>query len=83
MAPTPEILRKARAAADRVLQLDPNAAEAHTARGLVVHELEWDQARAEPEFRRAVELKPNYAYGIHGYGIFWNRKTGWTRRWRR
>jgi serine/threonine-protein kinase len=69
-APTAEILPKARAAADQALELDPNSAEAHTARGLVAHELEWDQARALREFRRAIELKPNYAYGIHWYAHY-------------
>jgi len=69
-APTAEMLPKARAAADRALELDPNSAEAHCARGLVAHELEWDQPRAKREFLRAIELKPNYAYGIHWYGHF-------------
>jgi TolB-like protein/Tfp pilus assembly protein PilF len=69
-APTAEILPKARAAADRALALDPNSAEAHTARGLVAHELEWDQPRAQREFLRAIALKPNYAYGIHWYAHF-------------
>jgi serine/threonine-protein kinase len=69
-APTAEILPKARAAADRALELDPNSAEAHTARGLVAHELEWDQARARRAFLRAIELNPNYAYGIHWYAHY-------------
>jgi len=68
--PTAQILPKARAAADRALELDPGSAEAHTARGLVAHELEWDQTRARKEFLRAIELKPSYAYGIHWYAHF-------------
>ena len=36
----------------------------------MAHELEWDQAKALKEFRRAMELKPGYAYGIHWYGHF-------------
>ena len=69
-APTAEVLPKARAAADKALELDPRSAEAHTARGLVAHELEWNQTRARQEFRRAIELNPNYAYGIHWYAHF-------------
>jgi serine/threonine-protein kinase len=70
IAPTAEILPKARAAADKALELDPRSAEAHTARGLVAHELEWDQTRAKAEFLRAIELNPNYAYGVHWYAHF-------------
>jgi len=68
--PASEILPKARAAADRALALNPNSAEAHTARGLVAHELEWDQRSARQHFLRAIELNPNYAYGIHWYAHF-------------
>ncbi len=69
-APTAEILPRARAAADQALAIDDSQAESHTSRGLVAHELEWDQAKALKEFRRAMELKPGYAYGIHWYGHF-------------
>lgn len=57
-APTAQILPKARDAADRALALDDSMAEAHTARGLVAHELEWDQPRAEKEFKRAMVNDP-------------------------
>jgi serine/threonine-protein kinase len=68
--PTSEILPKARAAADRALELNPLSAEAHTARGIIAHELEWDQTRARQELLRAIELKPNYAYGVHWYAHY-------------
>ncbi len=68
--PTSQILTMARNAADKALELAPNLADAHTARGLVAHELEWDQARAEKEFKRAIELRPSFAYGIHWYAHF-------------
>lgn len=54
-------LPKARDAALRALQLDPNVAEAHTALGKVRMVLEWDWAGAEAEFKRAIELNPSYA----------------------
>ncbi len=73
--PTAKILPLARDAADRALALDPNLADAHTARGLVAHELEWDQTRAEREFLRAIQLKPSYAYGIHWYAHFLESKN--------
>jgi TolB-like protein/Tfp pilus assembly protein PilF len=74
LMPTAKILPLARDAADRALALDPNLAEAHTARGLVAHELEWDQIRAEREFVRAIQLKPSYAYGIHWYAHYLESK---------
>jgi TolB-like protein/tetratricopeptide (TPR) repeat protein/predicted Ser/Thr protein kinase len=49
-------------AANRALQLDPNLAEAYAARGTL---LRWtDIEQAESDFRRAIELKPNY-YWAH------------------
>ena len=74
LMPTATLLPLARDAADRALALDPHLAEAHTARGLVAHELEWDQTRAEGEFVRAIQLKPSYAYGIHWYAHFLESK---------
>jgi TolB-like protein/Flp pilus assembly protein TadD len=53
-----EVTTKARAAADRALQLDPNLAEAHVANGYVLHLFDFDFAAAEKEFRRALELAP-------------------------
>jgi serine/threonine-protein kinase len=70
MAPTLQVAAKARDAADRALALNEGLAEAHTSRGLVAHEADWDPARAEREFRRAIELKPSFAYGIHWYAHF-------------
>jgi tetratricopeptide (TPR) repeat protein len=47
-----------RPAAERALQLDPLLDEAHAAMGLVyVREFDW--ARAEKAFRRAIEVNPN------------------------
>ena len=63
----PAALAKARAAALRALELDPNSAEAHTALALIVqnHDLDWKTA--EREFKRAIELNPNYATAHHWY----------------
>ncbi len=69
-APTRLLGAKARAAADRALSLDEGLAEAHTSRGLVALDCDWDTATADKEFRRAIELKPSFAYGIHWYAHF-------------
>lgn len=65
--PPQTIIAEARASALRALQLDPSLAEAHTAFALIVQNHDWDWQRAEQEFRRAIELNPNYATAHHWY----------------
>jgi len=57
----------ARSAAENALKLDESLAEAHTALALVKEQYEWDWKGAEREFRRAIELKPNYATAHQWY----------------
>lgn len=51
---------KAKAAASRALELD-DLAEAHCALGAEKADFEYDWQGAEQEFKRAIELNPNYA----------------------
>jgi serine/threonine protein kinase/tetratricopeptide (TPR) repeat protein len=51
---------KAEAAAVRAVELDDSLAEGHVSLGSV-RENNWDWAGAEKEYRRAIELNPNYA----------------------
>jgi TolB-like protein/Tfp pilus assembly protein PilF len=51
---------RAAAEAIKALQLDPLLAEAHATLGYVRH-YDWQWAQAEHEFRRAIELNPNYS----------------------
>jgi serine/threonine protein kinase/Tfp pilus assembly protein PilF len=62
-------LDQARQAATMALELDPSLAEAHTAMALVHYrrDLAWSEAAAE--FRRAIELNPNYATAHHQYAM--------------
>ncbi|MBS0569782.1 MAG: tetratricopeptide repeat protein [Proteobacteria bacterium] len=53
-----QALAKARASADTALQLDPNDANAHGARGLLLEWADFDWNGAEAEYRRALELAP-------------------------
>jgi len=55
--PASESLPKARAAADRALQIDDSLAEAHTS-SAHIHLRMWHWAEAEEEFRRAINLNP-------------------------
>jgi tetratricopeptide (TPR) repeat protein len=59
---------QAKAAALRALAIDDSLAEAHTALGFYLSYYEWDRAGAEKEYRRAIELKPNYATAYHWLG---------------
>src|SRR5688500_2919656 len=45
-------------------------AEAHTSLGFVKFWFEWDFTGAEEEYRRAIELKPNYATAHDCYGEY-------------
>jgi len=61
---------KARAAAERALQIDPHLAEAHTSLAVTHERYDHDATAAEREYRRAIDLKPSYATAHHRYGVF-------------
>ena len=63
----PDAMAKAKAAAVRSLELDDSLAEAHASMGHVLHNYDWDWAGAEREFKRAIELNPNYSIVHHWY----------------
>ncbi len=63
-----EAMPKAKAAAQRALELDSDLAEAHFAMGVVEGSYEFAWSRAEEEFRRAIELNPNNALAHLWYG---------------
>ena len=65
--PQNEFMPQARSAALRALELDGNLAEAHTALALIVQNYDYDWQTAEKEYRRAIELNPNYATAHHWY----------------
>jgi len=56
-----EFMPKARAAAEKALELDESLAEAHTSLALVAETYDYDWQTAEREFRRAIQLNPDYA----------------------
>jgi len=65
--PSAESASQARTTALRALQLDDNLPEAHAALALIVQNHDYDWQTAEKEFKRAIELNPNYATGHHWY----------------
>jgi serine/threonine-protein kinase len=64
-----ETLPKARAAAQRALQIDDSLAEAHTSLGYI-NTHSWQFGEAEKEFRRGIELNPNYPTAHHWYSVY-------------
>ena len=61
---------KARAAAEKALELEPRLAEPHASLGYVRLYYDWKFADAETEFRRSIELNPNYATAHHWYSVY-------------
>jgi adenylate cyclase len=55
------VASKARAAADRAIELNPNLPEAHVGKGAVALGFDWDFRTAEASLERALELNPNHA----------------------
>ena len=58
---------KAKGAARRALEIDDTLAEAHTAMAAVLMDYDWNLPESNREFKRAIELNPNYANAHHWY----------------
>jgi len=61
--PTREAFAKARAAAEKARDLEPDSADVHVALGILDHYYRWDLEREERHFRRAIELAPRSSDG--------------------
>ena len=66
--PAKDWLPRARDAALKALQLDEELSEAHASLGQILEIYDYDFAGAEREFKRAIELNPNYAPAHQWYG---------------
>ena len=72
-----EAYPRARAAAERALELDDTAAEAWYALGDILVEYYWDHRAAEVAYASAIKLAPQDADGLRGYAYFL-RQSGQT-----
>jgi serine/threonine-protein kinase len=63
-----EVRDKAIAAAEKALELDGNLPDAHQARAIIALDGDWDLAKAQQHFERALELRPSYAAAHTFYG---------------
>ena len=68
VAPPRDAFPKAKAAAQKALELDNTLAEAHTSLAEALASYDFDFPQAIAEFKRAIELNPNYATAHHWYG---------------
>jgi TolB-like protein/DNA-binding winged helix-turn-helix (wHTH) protein len=66
---TPDGLVRAKAAAQRALALDDGLAEAHASLGILNWSYDRNWLAAEREYKRAIELNPNYATAHQFYGL--------------
>jgi eukaryotic-like serine/threonine-protein kinase len=68
--PARETMAKQKDAAIRALELDDTLAEARTSLAVVKLVYDLDLAGAEQEYKRALEINPNYAIAHNWYAIF-------------
>jgi Tfp pilus assembly protein PilF len=67
--PVDEGYAKARKEAEKVLELDPNLAEAHARMGWIKRTYDWDWTGADAAYKRALELEPGNADVVRGAGV--------------
>jgi TolB-like protein/Tfp pilus assembly protein PilF len=67
--PPRDAMPKARSAAKKALELDPNLSEAHAVMGAITSQFDWDWDGTEREYREAIRLNPSNA-NAHLYYAF-------------
>jgi len=65
-----ELAPRARAAADRALELDDGQSDAYTALGWISLWVDWDWPAARASFQEALDLNPNDTVAYHGMGEY-------------
>jgi TolB-like protein/archaellum biogenesis ATPase FlaH/Flp pilus assembly protein TadD len=69
LSETQESYRRGKEAITTALRLDDSNSEAHAALGRLLYYYDYDYARSELEFRKAIELNPSYAFAHYGYAV--------------
>ena len=67
--PAKEAFSKARDFANRALELNNDLAEAHTSLAAVLLIYDWEWDAAEDQFKRAIQLNPNYATAHYWHSV--------------
>jgi len=68
--PPEEAYPRALAAAQKAVELDDTSAGAHTSVAFATFYWNWDPVTAEREYKRALELDPNFVQAHHWYATF-------------
>ncbi|TFH27214.1 MAG: hypothetical protein E4H10_04615 [Bacteroidia bacterium] len=68
--PQQESYMKAKKIASEALKIDPTLAEAYTSLALVKLHHEWDWDGASNDFKRAIQLYPDYETAHHWYSLY-------------
>jgi tetratricopeptide (TPR) repeat protein len=68
--PAEEAYPRALAAAQKAVELDDTSAGAHNSLAFATFYWNWDPVTAEREYKRALELDPNFVQGHHWYATF-------------
>ena len=68
-----EAIPKAKAAAIKALEIDDQLAEVHPIFAWALFTYDWDWSGAEKEFKRSIELNPNYATAHLWYWVYLER----------
>jgi len=66
--PASETIPQAKAYAERAITIDDQLGEPHATLG-IAYVQSWQWAEAEREYKRAIEINPNYATAYHWYSI--------------
>ncbi len=64
-----EAAQQAKKTAQRALELDESSSEAHTSMGVILEVFDWNWTEAEQEFKRAIDLNPNFFDAHYEYGF--------------
>jgi serine/threonine-protein kinase len=78
MSPPADVYPRAREATVRAIELDPTLSEPHASLAMLKTTYEWDWPGAEREFRKAIELNPQYGTAHHNYAMFLLSTERWS-----
>ena len=69
--PSKEVMPKAKKAADAAISIDKTLCEPYTSLGFYYAYYEWNWAESKKNFRKAIELNPEYVTGIYWYSMLY------------
>lgn len=69
-APPQDAASRARVLASKALEIDPALAEAHVSLAEILEVYDWNWVEAEKEYRRALELNPNYVPAHQFFALY-------------